>query len=273
MSGSPLVVEGQVIVTPGGAPGRSVMAFDCRDGRLVWSAGDDPAAYASPACVQLAGQLQLLSFNGAGLRGFATNCGQPLWLYPWVTQGERQRVNVAQPIVVTPSDNSAPDEGLVLVSSGYEMGMSLLRVSAEQGDWQVTEVWHSRGLRSKMSNFVVHDESIYGFDSGILACLDLRDGQRVWKGGRYGHGQILLVGDLLLIQAETGEVVLVRATPQGHEELARLEALPGKTWNHAALAGNVLVVRNDREAAAFELPEQTQDPDPVVARSALPQSR
>ena len=123
MSGSPLVVDDRVVVTPGGGPGRAVMAFACRDGRPVWSRGDDPAAYASPAVVQLAGQTQLLSFNGAGVRGFALTDGQPLWLCPWITQGERQRVNVAQPLVVTFADAAAShDEGFVLVSSGYEMG-------------------------------------------------------------------------------------------------------------------------------------------------------
>lgn len=268
MSGSPLVVDDRVVVTPGGGPGRAVMAFACRDGQPVWSRGDDPAAYASPAVVQLAGQTQLLSFNGAGVRGFALADGQPLWLCPWITQGERQRVNVAQPLVVTFADAAASrDEGLILVSSGYEMGTALLRVSQQQGNWQVAELWHSRQLKSKMSNFVVRDGYIYGFDSGILTCLDLRDGQRMWKRGRYGHGQLLLVADLLLIQAETGEVLLVEATAEEHRELASLAALDGKTWNHAALAGNVLVVRNDREAAAYELPEKQSSVPPSLAQS------
>ena len=143
----------------------------------------------------------------------------------------------------------------------------LQRELAQAGEWQVDEVWHSRALRSKMSNFVVRDGFIYGFDSGILACLDLSDGRRVWKRGRYGHGQVLSVDDLLLIQAETGEVVLVSATPEEFREVARLEALDGKTWNHAALAGNILVVRNDREAAAFELPVKPSETPPAVAKA------
>ena len=105
-----------------------------------------------------------------------------------------------------------------------------------------------------MSNFVVFEEHLYGLDNGILTCIDLVDGQRRWKRGRYGHGQMLLVGDKLLIQAESGEVVLVAATSDEHRELGKFNALFSKTWNNLALAGNVLVVRNDREAAAFELP-------------------
>ncbi len=273
MSGSPLLVDDCVIVTPGAGPGKSTMAFDRRDGHLIWSAGDDPAAYASPALGSLAGETVLLSFNGEGLRGQSPHDGQPLWLYPWITQGERQRVNVAQPIVVSPPGNSAPNEGFVLISSGYEMGMALLRVSLEQDEWKVSEVWHSRYLRSKMSNFVVRDGYIYGFDSGILTCLDLNDGQRVWKKGRYGHGQVLLVNDLLLIQAETGEVVLVEASPDAFREVAQLDALEGKTWNNAALAGNILIVRNDREAAAFELSTRELSTSPDVAQTTPHQTR
>ncbi len=254
MAGSPLVVDDLVVVSPGGDKGKSLLAFHLADGQLAWSEGDDPAAYASPIRTEFAGQTQYISFNGAGLRGYGLS-GEPLWLYEWITQGERQRVNVAQPVVVTPA-GSHPEHGYVLVSSGYGMGMALLEVSRDRESWDVREVWTSKSLKSKMSNFVVRDGFIYGFDNGILTCLDLQTGERQWKRGRYGHGQLLLVDDTLLIQTETGEVVLVAADPQAHHELATLPALSDKTWNHAALAGNILVVRNDREAACYELPER-----------------
>jgi outer membrane protein assembly factor BamB len=252
MSGSPLVTDQLVIVTPGGGEDRALMAFDRETGALAWAAGDDPAAYASPMRTTLAGRDQFLVFNGAGLRSFSHE-GEPLWLVPWITQGEKQRVNVAQPIVVEPFADSSDDTGYVLISSGYSMGMALVKVSCNQDEWNAEEVWQSNFLKSKMSNFVVRAGYIYGFDSGIFTCLNLKTGQREWKRGRYGHGQVLLIDDLLLIQAESGDVVLVEATPDAHRELGRIEALSDKTWNHAALAGSVLVVRNDREAAAYEL--------------------
>ena len=253
MSGSPLLVDGQAIVTPGGGPGRAVMSFSSQDGSLVWSNGNDAAAYASPALVELAGTRQLLSFNGVGLRGYDER-GHELWIHPWVTQGEQQRVNVAQPIVVFPAGFDTKLAGYVVVSSGYDVGAALLKVEQSGGNWSVSEVWKSRDLKAKMSNFVVRDQFIYGLDNGIMTCLSLQDGKKRWKGGRYGHGQMLLVDDVVLVQAESGEVVLVEATPDKHRELAKLEALHDKTWNHAALVGNILVLRNDREAAAFELP-------------------
>jgi hypothetical protein len=81
---------------------------------------------------------------------------------------------------------------------------------------------------------------------------------RTWKKGRYGHGQLLMVDGRLLIQCESGEIALVEANPEIHIELARFRALDDKTWNHPSLAGNILVVRNDHEAAAYELQTANQ---------------
>ncbi|MEM7558793.1 MAG: PQQ-binding-like beta-propeller repeat protein [Planctomycetota bacterium] len=264
MSGSPLVYEGQVFVTPGGE-NSSLIAFDSVSGEELWRSGSDRGAYASPMLSSVSGQQLLLSFNGAGLRTYRAKTGQEQWLTPWVTQGELQRVNVAQPVIL-PTEN--PSQSRVLISSGYGKGIVCLKVSLKGATsdaaaasssfspecWEVETEWKSIRLRSKMSNFVVREGAIYGLDSGIMTCLDLETGKRLWKRGRYGHGQLLLVGNKILVLAESGEVVLVRADPEKHEVLGKIQALDGKTWNHLALAGDVLVVRNYQEAAAYRLP-------------------
>ncbi|MCG8458092.1 MAG: hypothetical protein MI919_17585, partial [Holophagales bacterium] len=84
--------------------------------------------------------------------------------------------------------------------------------------------------------------------------LDPETGERCWKRGRYGHGQILLVGDLLLVQTEEGEVLLLDPDPEGPEVLGRIQALGGKSWNTMALSGPHLLARNADEAVCFELP-------------------
>ncbi|MEM8735517.1 MAG: PQQ-binding-like beta-propeller repeat protein, partial [Planctomycetota bacterium] len=258
MSGSPLVLDGKVYVTPGGE-NNAVICFDAETGMRLWSAGDDRGGYASPTIQKICGTQQLLSFNGAGLRAFSLD-GTPLWFYPWVTQGELQRVNVAQPIVVSAStENSAQ----VAISSGYGKGTTLLKVQhrgRESGEerWDVEPVWLSKRLKSKMSNFIEHDGFLYGLDAGIMTCIDAATGNRMWKRGRYGHGQMLMAGVHILVLAEDGMLHMIEASPNEHLEAASLQALDGKTWNHLALAGNILVIRNDHMAAAYQLPIDEQ---------------
>jgi hypothetical protein len=135
------------------------------------------------------------------------------------------------------------------------IGLRRLALAHGAGGWTVEERWTSRGIKPYFNDFVVHEGHVYGFDNSILACVALEDGERKWKGGRYGHGQLVLLADqdLLLVLSEEGELVLVPATTEQFTELARFKAIEGKTWNHPVLAGDVLLVRNAEEMAAFRL--------------------
>jgi outer membrane protein assembly factor BamB len=248
---SPLISGSELIVTPGINPNGTIVALDLETGIERWRGGDDSTSYASPAVASLCGELQYLTFNGEGLRAFAHG-GKSLWFAPWITQGD-SKVNVAQPIIVDRGGSSANEPARVLISSGYDMGTTLLEVHRFKGEWKVDTVWKSKHLKSKFSNCMIHNDHIYGLDNGLLTCIRLTDGERTWKKGRYGHGQLLMVDGRLLIQCESGEVALVEANPDNHVEVARFQALDDKTWNHPALAGNILVVRNDHEAAAYQL--------------------
>ena len=243
VSAAPLVLEDLVVVAVGGRDDRSLVAYRKDSGDLVWSGGSRRAAYSSPVFGKLAGRGQIVVLNDSTVAAHDPANGVVFWEHAWPPGSE----HVAQPLLL-PGDR-------VFVSTGYGVGGKLLRVVDDgAGGVQVELVWESRGLKAKLSDPVHRDGFIYGLDDGILAAVDVVEGRRLWKRGRYGHGQILLVGDLLLLQAENGDVALVEANPEAYREWGRIPVLGGKTWNHMALAGPYLVVRNDRHAACLKLP-------------------
>jgi outer membrane protein assembly factor BamB len=246
-SGSPLVLDDRVIVSVGGPNGHSLVAYALATGDVVWSAGDDAAGYSSPALMTLAGRPQIVIFNRASVAGHDPETGRLLWSQPWPSE----QPNVAQPVPFGAA-------GLI-VSSGYGVGAKLVELAADGDRFTPRIVWESPRLKAKFANFVVVDGYVYGLDDGVLACVNASTGERVWKAGRYGHGQLLLVDRLLLVQTEDGEIVLVEPSPAAHRELTRFTVFDGKTWNSPALAGPRLLVRTDQQAACYELPVSNDD--------------
>ena len=242
MAASPLIVDDTVVVLPGGSGGKSVAAYDRRSGQHAWSALDDQAGYSSPMLVTLAGVRQILVFTGSRMAGITADRGELLWEYPWTTQFG---VNASQPLLV--GDNR------VFVSTGYGTGAGLVEITRNGDTLVPREIWRSNRMKNQFSSSVLHDGFIYGLDEAILACLDARTGDLKWKGGRYGYGQVMLAGDRLIVLSEQGDLALVRATPEKHDELARFAVLEGKTWNHPAMSGGYLLLRNINEMVAFDL--------------------
>jgi outer membrane protein assembly factor BamB len=246
VSASPLVAGDLVVVSPTGADGISLAAYDRETGKRVWQGGRDRASYGSPLEAEWGGVRQVLLYTSAGVSGHDLGTGEVLWSFPWAN---REGVHCSQPI----PDAGRP--GQVFVSTGYGKGAALFQVEGTAGQaWSTRPLWGSREMKTKFTTPVLHGGRVYGLDDGFLACVDLGTGRRLWKQGRYGHGQVLLAGDLLLVQAEDGRVVLVEPSPDGLRELGRLPALASKTWNSPALAGRFLLVRNDREAACYQVP-------------------
>ncbi len=243
VSCSPLVLDSLVIVSAGGSPDRSLVAYKRSSGDFAWGAGDSRAAYASPLLATITGEPQVLIFNNQGVAAHDPASGRMLWQFPWPGQTEK----VAQPIVL------AGDR--VLIASGYGIGCKLVQISkTADGQFHTQMVWKSRALKPKFTNPVCKDGYAYGLDDGILACMDLQNGKRKWKRGRYGHGQVLLVGEHLLITSERGELVLVAANPDEFKELAVLPMLDGKTWNVPTLVTPYLLARNSEEAVCLKMP-------------------
>jgi len=238
---SPLVIDDEVIVAASG----TLVAFDIATGKRRWVAPSRPGSYSSPQKFAMAGTTQILLLNGAGVTSVSPADGALLWEHEW--QG-------GTPIV----QPAATADGDVLINGiGGTGGMGVRRLAITRGSsgWSAEEKWTSTGLKPYFNDFVVHNGHAFGFDGNILSCIDLTDGHRKWKGGRYGNGQLILLADedLLLVLSEEGEVALVKATPDQFTEVARFKALEGKTWNHPVLVHDTLLVRNGEEMAAFRL--------------------
>ncbi len=243
-STSPLVIDDlDLLVVSGvenGAP--TLLAFTLETGEPAWTYAGNGTSYSSPTLITLHGERQVVSVNGHDVTGHDPLTGEERWRFDWPGRFPK----VAQPVPV--------GDDRLLVTASYGAGSYLLQVGkGDDGAWTVSELWKSTRLKTKFSTAVVRDGHAYGLDEGRLACVDLADGSRVWKDGKYGFGQNLLVGDRLLIQAEAGDVVLVDATPEAFREIARIDALDSMTWNPPTLAGRYLLVRNDREAICFRL--------------------
>ncbi|MEM8960773.1 MAG: PQQ-binding-like beta-propeller repeat protein [Acidobacteriota bacterium] len=282
-SASPMVLHdtvlGSTVIVPAGGttdrPAPALIAFDLASGDELWRSEAARNSYSSPVLFELAGYRQIVLFEGASVSGYALDDGSRLWQTPW----DGERPNVALPVrldadrfvvstgygigaaayrltatsstTATPrSDESASDESATDESASDEPTTS----SVHDVTFELEQLWKTPRLKAKFSNFVFHDGALYGFDDGVFVSLDPETGERNWKAGRYGHGQLLLIDDHLLVLAEDGRVLLLRADPTEHIELASFRALDDKTWNTPALAGPYLLARNTNEVAVWRLP-------------------
>lgn len=240
-SGSPLVMGDMVIAAAAG----TLAAYDRATGEPRWVGPKAGCCYSSPHRVTIGGVTQIVLMNGPGVVSVAPEDGRVLWQHALPTGGR----------IVQPAQTS---DGDLLLSVGEGSDLYRVSVARKADGWTVEERWTSDGLKPYFSDFVLHKGHAYGIDDGKVACIDLKDGALKWEGGSFGSGQLVLLAeqDVLLVVSEQGELALVGAAPESFKELARFPAIKGKTWNHPALAGDVLLVRNGEEMAAFRLSPQ-----------------
>lgn len=242
MAAAPLVFDDKVIVQPGGSHSNSVVAYDRLTGKRIWGSLDDRQAYTSPMLVTLGGKQLILTVTAKRVVALQPLDGKLLWDFPWVTEFD---VNSSQPIIV--------DANRFLITAGYGHGSALVEVSANGNTFSTKAVWQNNRLKNRFNSSVIHEGYAYGLDENILQCVRLSDGEQMWKGGRYGYGQLLLASGHLIVLSESGELALVKATPEKHLELAKFDAIEGKTWNVPAMDAGLLLIRNANEMACFRI--------------------
>ncbi|HND55841.1 MAG TPA: PQQ-like beta-propeller repeat protein, partial [Pirellulaceae bacterium] len=244
---SPLIVDDKVIVPMGGplvgpssdSPPKfvSLVALDRKTGEKAWSGGESQVSYSSPVEFTLAGRRQIVIVNEATVAGHDPTTGRELWSHPW-PGGSASSASASQPRFL------ADDQ--LLLSKAYGTGAAVIRIVGDGGDkLKVEKVWeNNRVLKTKLANVTTYQGHAYGLSDGILECVDLATGKSKWKRGRYEHGQLLRVGDCLLVLSEAGELLLIDASPEGHRELGKIPLIEGKTWNNLCMFGSILLARN-----------------------------
>ena len=241
ISSSPLIVDDLVIVAVNG----TLAAYDIANGNLRWLGPKNAGSYSSPQLMTLDGVPQIVILTSPGAVGVNPVDGTLLWEHQW------EGGAIVQPALTEDGD-------LLINAMAATGGIGTRRLSIKKSEsgWHVEEKWTTNGLKPYFNDLVVHKGYAYGFDGAILSAIDLADGTRKWKGGRYGNGQLVLLAeqDLLLVISEEGEIALVSATPDHFKEIARVPALNAKTWNHPVVVRDVLLIRNGEEMAAFRLP-------------------
>ncbi|MEM8671093.1 MAG: PQQ-binding-like beta-propeller repeat protein [Planctomycetota bacterium] len=258
-SGSPLIVDGLCVVPFGGpeanmTTGRSLIALDAQTGDVRWTAGEDQISYASPALFTLAGKRQIVIVNEMTITGHAIEDGKVLWDFVWPGQSSGG-ANCAMAM-------QANDDSFV-IGKGYGGGSALVKVTVDdEGNFSATENWaSSRFLKTKFTHACIDGDIAYAISNGSLEAIQLSSSEQRWKQprpSRLGQGQILLVEDVIVAQAEAGELVFVKADPNEYLEIARFPALSDKTWNVPTIAGRYLLVRNDRQAICYRLPSREE---------------
>lgn len=242
-SSAPLVLGDKVIVGTG-AESQSLVALDRETGEKIWGAGDDQLAYSSPFLVTLAGVPQIVMQNRESLAGHDPEDGRVLWTQVWDSNGGLP--TAAQPLPLNGNQ--------LLASAAYGIGSRLFEISNNNGNMTSSLVWETPRYKAKFTQMIDIDGTVYGLNDGVMSAFDLATAERLWKRGRYGHGQTSLIGDdLFLVSGEKGDVILVEPSREGLKELSRFKAMDGKVWNPHALAGPYLLIRTDLEAACYKL--------------------
>jgi outer membrane protein assembly factor BamB len=241
-SSSPALLNDLVVIAVAG----QLAAYDRASGDPRWRgpANGFANSYSSPHLVTIDGVQQVLLLSAGGVTSVAED-GTVLWEHHW-----------SGGAIVQPARASDGDMLISVLGGTGGAGIRRIGVAHTSGKWTTEERWTSNGLKPYYNDYVVHKGHAYGFDGTILSAIDLSNGTRKWKGGRYGGGQLVLLADqdALLVASEEGEVALVSATPDEFRELARFKAIDGKTWNHPVVVGDVLLIRNGEEMAAYRLP-------------------
>jgi outer membrane protein assembly factor BamB len=244
---SPIVYGGNILL-PIGGKGQGVVAFDPSNGAVVWKNQDFRLAPASPIVIELDGQDQLVVFTPGEVVGLDPRNGDALWSH---THETNYGLNISTPVW--------SEDNLLFISSAYNGGSRVIRLSRSNGKTIAEELWSSNRLRLHFGNAMRVGKLILGssgdFGPAFFIAVDAESGEEVFRERTFARAQMVLAGSKLVIVDEGGDLAIASVGPRGLNVHARTALLTENAWTPPTLVGSRLYVRDRRNIVAVELGE------------------
>ena len=241
---SPMAYKNLLVVLAGGKD-HGVMAFNLKDGQLVWRGQDFINSYSSPIIINVDGQDQLIAFVEKKVAALDPNTGDLLWQHAHNTQ---YQIHASTPI--WGKDN------ILFISSAYDAGSRALHLSLQNGKTVVEELWYNKKVRVQHGSAVRMGETIYassGHGPAFLTAVTVKTGEITTQQRGFGKANLMMAGKQMIILDETGQLAIVNANPDSFEVLVQAQVLTSRSWTAPTLAGTKLYLRDMKEILALDL--------------------
>lgn len=242
---SPIAYKNTIIIKLG-RYGHAVIALNPKDGSLLWQNQSFSNSSSSCIIINVDGQEQLITTFSEEVVGLNPASGDLLWRYPHKTSWG---LNISTPLW-------GPGN-LLFVSSAYNGGARVLRLSQSGGQTKVDELWNSNRMRVHHTNAVRVGDYIYAssgdFGPAPMTAVDVKTGQVAWQDRTFGKVNIVLVGDKAILLDEGGDLALALLSPQGMNVRWRVSLLKSNAWTAPTLLGTRLFIRDRKSMLALDL--------------------
>lgn len=242
---SPLAWKTTVVMQVGGT-GHALVAFNQKDGSVVWKKQDFKNSTSSPILINVDGQYQLVAFMFGDIAGVDPNNGDLLWSHPHETEFG---LNTSTPVW--------GEDNLLFVSSGYNGGSRVLKLTQANGKTIVEELWSHRLMRVHFGTCIRVGDYVYGssgdFGPAPFTAVNVKTGKIGWRDRSFARASFVFADGHFMVLDEDGHLALASVTPEGLKVDSKVELLSGLSWTPPALAGTTLYVRDRKIIMALDL--------------------
>ena len=232
LAGSPLI---QVRLILNGSSGGMAL---CQTVKTLWKSGTGAGGHATPVPLRIGQKIPWRSTP----REHWTIVDAADWQSLWTT--ERR-----QPIGVTPPTGGGWHEGV-------RHGWTRIRRRAVRSEpapprrcgsrRACPALAHQRAVNVFLFGPIGNNSEGAGKSPTSLRCLDWKTGEIKWTEPKLGFNGLIAVGGKLLVLTETGDLVLVQASPDGYKELGSAHVIEGRAFTAPVFASGKVYARNTK---------------------------